>query len=147
MTYIPSLMDADRTGELAKQISKLVLCGVAAIVALVFTFRRNGNSPANHPSTQSGTSSDGFPIPEECDFAAVADEIRGMLKMAENEAKTLGTKAYFKYEFLAAVVPFLESPCRETAISLLNVAPHLGQYFHAYGPDGEFTAYKKILGE
>jgi hypothetical protein len=82
-----------------------------------------------------------------CDFESVADEIKDMLRMNENEAAARGEEAYYDPKFLAALYPFLETPSRETAGPLLQLAPMLSKYFPAYKPGGTFHDYKKVLGD
>jgi hypothetical protein len=89
---------------------------------------------------------EGFLDPVHCDFAMVADELRGMLRMTEHEAATKGEEVYYKPEFLEALYPFIEAPSTSTATRLLEVAPFLRSYFEKCSPGGEFYEMKRFLG-
>ncbi len=82
-----------------------------------------------------------------CDFMMTADEIRDMLKIAEEEANAGGVKPYYKQEFLDVLYPFIEKPAAATAIPLLQVAPFLRTYFEKCSPGGDFYEMRRLLGE
>lgn len=85
-------------------------------------------------------------LPEGCDFAMVAEEIREMLRMMNTEAASQGGNAYYKPEFLSVLNSFLKQPSSETAQPLLNLAPSMYTYFENCSPGGSFYETRAFLG-
>ena len=62
-------------------------------------------------------------------YSWAADTIRLTLKMGEEEAAAAGGYNCYKKEFLDVLYPFLDRPCFETAVPLLEMSPSLYSCF------------------
>lgn len=102
---------------------------------------------AKAAQTQTVGGPDWSDVLRNCDLIMTADEIRDMLKMAEDEASARGEKPYYKQEFLDVLYPFIDKPSVATAIPLPQAAPPLRSYFEKCSPGGDFYEVRRLLGE
>jgi hypothetical protein len=81
------------------------------------------------------------------DLLMARDEIADMHRMLNEQAAKEGGEYIFKVEYVSAWQTFRDSPSIDTARRLLDVAPHLLEYFEMCSPGHSFYSTSRYLKE
>ena len=81
------------------------------------------------------------------DLVMARDEIADMHKKLNEQAAKEGGEYIFKVEYVSAWQTFRDAPSIDTAHHLLDVAPHLLEYFEMCSPGHSFYSTSRYLKE
>jgi len=121
-----SLMDDDFNAEQAAIIVGMIFNSVGR---KKLSHENNEEKTVRHNRVKAPIERDWALILNNVDFKATTFEIRRMFSSQVNYAKAQHQELYMKEELNEALTIFLDHPCFDTAVALLEVSPELMPFF------------------